>query len=425
MSLIQRKPLSKWTHSQLIWTTQFADLRLPTSMGNTADKRRATLLRELKFLSLFQSRSVIKDTDLVNNPELQKLLATNELNIQAAIRYGALIFNIRDTCETFSEVNEWIKDKRAFPERLKLSRRYLPLIDQFLKESGVVVAVDELQPMADSFRALLDRVARVPLLTGNSQECLQLAIDYASKASEGGPLRFGDIYDFLVRQQAFDPFDEVIQWCKVAHCLVVPLRACLPVSSATSDLPPDKVAYLANAPDASSPVEGQFISLLPKKILPAAELDRLDFLKIRQLRQHGVDVGYFDSIHKAQESLGTKEFERSYTDYLMRLSEFLVAIGSDAKVELVDWQKAIAQKHVDIETKKSHALYWAVPVLLDSATLIFSQIVFGVPILSLFTGTAVASKHIRAMRKARHPTGIERLLKGSAALPLSKTTEKR
>lgn len=426
----ERRNIESWPEGSLTWSTQFNDLRCSPSLGKDEHSTIEPLLREMKGLALFQYQSVIRDTDLANHPTLQRVLASNEGGVQESVKDGSFVLHLRDSAESFSDVNEQIGVHRAFPERLSNGRESLKAIDAFVDAHHIPVAVNQI-PLDYFFQRLLLRVLDSSHLNAPQKELLRNALDIAEEKRGNGPLRFGHIYEYLVRTQGLKPQTGLIQWCRTAHSLAMPSAIGLPISAADGDLTPGRVGVVLG--HAALEIDNlddpaQWLEFYPKQILGEDMLDVLDFHQIRVLRAEGNNIGYFRAITRAHAQLRSSgfrstHFRDAYRDYLGKLEEYLLMIGHVHDAELFPWQQILAQERVDLVELRQRALGWTVPVLIG-AGLTF------VTLNIIPTGMSIAAEALVArgvdkliqLRQQRKPVPLKQLLQGTSVVPPSPRT---
>lgn len=137
--IIKRQPLSRWDRGRLSWSTQFNDLRDPASLGETALAKCRTLLRELKRQALFESCTIIRDADLVNNSVLLKLLLDDVDELQAAFRNETHLLSIRTGVDNLTEVTDNAGIRRAHPSAYSRLRPLVKRLDTLISATELSV----------------------------------------------------------------------------------------------------------------------------------------------------------------------------------------------------------------------------------------------------------------------------------------------
>jgi hypothetical protein len=411
--LRKRQPLLDWRRSELTWSTQFADLRSPTSLGKTALERERTTRRELKQQALFQICTVIRDADVVNNPTLLRLILDNTDSIQVSILNQMHVLAIRSDVGSFSELNELAGERRAHPRVYQTTKPLVKRLDALLFEKHAWIGEVERSTGKDTFRKLLERIWTSSHLSDSQKRLLQTAIERADSGSKERILRFGDIYSHLVRQKRLSPNSDLIQWCRAAHVLTVPAELHIAPSSADQDLEPACVAFVLGHETNALVDSTEWSHMFPRKILSDDALDCMTFDEIVRYRQLGDITGYFDSAQALTKAFNSPQREKAFIAYLKCLENYLVAIGAQAKVELVDWQRAVTNRYLKKEIR-SEALCYAIPVIVTEvcSLLTHSPIPIGTA-TAVFTGL----KTLRDLRRLRKPRPIERLLSGTTVTP--------
>jgi hypothetical protein len=185
--LIQRTPIQEWDRECLNWSTLFNDLRNPESLRGA---RLRTFKRDLKKQAFFYKSFVVRDADVVNCPELLRLV-NEDPDMEILIKEGILVFALRESADSFTEVNEAAKERRAFPRQYLNNKDSILKFDSKLRE--IRIATIEEKSDHDFFRKHLQKLIAGRL--GDLQtERLTEAIAYAENLSSGKYLRFGDIY---------------------------------------------------------------------------------------------------------------------------------------------------------------------------------------------------------------------------------------
>ena len=370
---MNRKPISATAKKHLTWTTHFHDLRKPESLGNTNFFSKQTLLRESKILALFHEHSLIRDSNIVCNYHLLELLAHNTANIHSAFGDGSFVLTIRDSCESLSEVNEAVGTRRGIADTYQLAKDPLIGVDAFFSGGDFYSYSNPISPSADSFRQLVEKISMPDVfLTGAEAGVLSKAVAHADEQTQGNMLRFGDIYNYLSNVGNPSLTSNIIDYCRTAYNLVLPFVTDIPYSCADADLPFEKIMHLC--PQEVPTFEDFEITpdCVPPKILTMKAIDSMDFNAITQHRLTGYKVGYFDALRHAREAIqqGSPRLARIYMTYLKTLREYITAIGSDHRLELAEWQKAVAFSG-DSESVKQwkRFLVWAVPTVIDMALL--------------------------------------------------------
>jgi hypothetical protein len=310
VALSYRKPLAAWKPGSLLWTTQFNDLRDPHSLGGTPSERLQRVLLEIKSHALLLPRMLIRDADVVNHITLQDLILKNTDGIRGAFESGTIVLGIRSNAASFSEINEKTGENRAFPNLYLEAQRRLTEVEQFLHQRRIEVAEMPGAGPLDKFGRNLQTILVSDMLSQEEDRLLRGGIAIATdRSATTNHLRFGDLYNFLVREKNCDPYGDLVQWCRAAHVLVLPEFA---PSTADRDLRPEMVAVILNYRHEQINDPDKWISLYPNRILPEPVLLTMRFDKIAELRAVGQQLGYFDSALAVQQAFGTASFDETY-----------------------------------------------------------------------------------------------------------------
>jgi hypothetical protein len=407
---LERKPVTAWLPGSLVWSTQFNDLRTERSMGSDPATRRRRLNTELRMLALFSPRTVIRDADAVNHIDLLDMLQRNSAGVRAAFNCGALVFGIRDSAASLSEVNEQARGNRAFPARFALAKEKLLAVDAWLADTGLTL-VETATTGRDTFSEHLNVIADSGSLPAADEDVLRSAIEIARQSCVGeAPLRFGHV---IREVEARGASRELVQWCRAAHVLVAPTEHKLPPSTADQDLRPEMVALLCRGSTVTPKLTRRWTDMYPKRILSEDSLLSLKFDDIARLRSKG-DPHYFRAAMKVQLAFGTSGFEAAYGDYLAALADYIEAIGADPSAQMIDWQKALLDQRVEVKEEWNKVLLWAIPILFTTA--------LGFVTVSVAAGVAAALttgvERLRSIRGKRTPSALLRLQRGTTVTPI-------
>jgi hypothetical protein len=150
-------------------------------------------------------------------------------------------------------------------------------------------------------------------------------------------------------------------------------------------------------------------------VLPEQVLDGLTFKDIIRFRNTGVKLGYFDAIGDVQTSFGSASFDNAFLLYLKVLEQYLVAIGVEVRIELVDWQEQLARSYTDKREYEAMSLVsFGIPVILGATYSLVTQTPFPVSeVLGIGTGV----EFLRRIRNASKPPALRRLLSGTTVTP--------
>lgn len=434
MCELLRRPVRKWKAGSLVWSTQFSDLRNRNSLGKTRTEQHRQTLLEIKSHALLLPRILIRDADLVNHMRLQEMIVKNVHGIRGAIENGSIVLGIRGNAGNLTEVNETAGIRRAFPKRYLKAQTPLAKIDQFLSDREICLA-EGAAPTRNQFARNLRRV--LPQLDPQEADLLQEGISVAEEnCCDGSALRFGDIFDFLVRKRHGDPYGNLVQWCRAAHLMVFPGQPSFAPSTADRDLRPEMVAVIANYKRAKIQDPRGWIDLYPRRILPEDKLLTMSFDEIAAIRETGQKIGYFQAVYDVQntvhQALDSRAFESANEIYLRRLAEYLEKMGTALSFELVDWQRDAVQKLVNIDEATANALCYAVPYSLGGATAAGMFILAMLAIVPMEAAAVLAQAameaagktaegltKLRAVRAALRPSPLSKLLAGTTITPNS------
>jgi hypothetical protein len=408
--LKKRKDLADWPDGSLIWSTQFNDLRKIESSGTSPEVRRENLRMELKKQGLLQSHTLIRDADSVNNIDLLDLVDSNVDAIQSGIAHGTHVFGLRSDAESLTQVNDNAGLKRAYPERFEKVKLLVKNLDILLEQSEVVVADVKLPVGNDVFNDNIKRLLGSSHLSASESDMLRLAHQTATVACNSKLLRFGDLYDELVRHKAQAPESNLLQWCRAAHVLAAPASIGLPPSSANDDIHPVHAAFFCGVGNNHITSSAPWLELFPRNILTDRAVRALTFEDIVRCRRHGLQIGYFEASNRLHSELGSSNFERSFISYLKSLEEYLIAISLEAKVELVDWQKEVTRRYFTERTIIETTATWGIPVILAVG---YSLITHAPLPIDEAGAIGAGLEALRRFRRARKPAQLERLLKGT------------
>ena len=407
---LERKPVTAWAPGSLVWSTQFNDLRTDRSLGSDAAARRNRLNIELRTLALLAPRTVIRDADAVNHIDLLQMLERNSGGIRAAFECGALVFGIRDSAASLSEVNEVAGENRAFPERFAEAGKRLGIVDDWLADRQLTL-VETATTGKDTFSDHLDVILKSGRLTYEDEDTLRKAIVAARLSSDGvGSLRFAEVF---TRVNAEGASAELVQWCRAAHVLGPPTEHGLPPSTANQDLRPDMVSLLCRRSTVSPMLTRRWTDMYPRKILTEEALLSLSFDDIAHLRKK-VDAKYFNAARTVQLAFGTSAFDHVYGDYLAALAEYIDTIGADYCVEMVDWQKVLLDQRIALEEEQAKVLLWSIPILITRLLELATMSVFP----GVSGGITTAGERIRGVREKVAPKRLLRLQKGTTVTPV-------
>ena len=101
----------------------------------------------------------------------------------------------------------------------------------------------------------------------------------------------------------------------------------------------------------------------------ASSRDLMSFKRIWSLRRTPEGTAYQEALRAATAVRGTKQWKKHYVRYLETIPDYFERIGSDARIELVDWQKVLARQETERRERfarrlgKGVAFPWAVGVL--------------------------------------------------------------
>ncbi len=412
---LDRKPITSFGAESFAWTTQFNDLRTPSSLGATEDEAYRRVQVELKTLALLMPRVLIRDQDVVNHLMLQRMIRRNVCGIRHALEHRIIVLGIRSFAESFSEVNEQAGEERAFPRLYVRAKESLTKIDSILKNERISVVEVDRSAETDRFAENLEKVLAGELLCDSDKVLLQDAINRTRERFPERPrLHFGDMYQYLVGDKMQEPYGEVVQCCRAAHSLVHPEFVTFAPSASDRDLRPRMVAHILNQPGATINDPDRFFDLYPKRIFSDSVLEGMSFEDIRRLRREGFDHGYFDSARVLKEKVGMPDFESAYESYLRHLAEYLNLIGKELSLELIDWQKALLKKQINIDEKRRTAHAWGVPMAISAA---FAIMTWSMVPMAIGAGVAKGVKKYGDYWNAKRPDSLSKLLSGLSVTP--------
>jgi hypothetical protein len=415
MSLI-RVPQPEWLRGAPAWSTQFDDLRDSASLCQPGQNRIQTLRRELKQQALFDHQTVVRDSDLVNNVELLELMLDDTDRIRTTLAEGVHLLSIRSTAATFTEVNEQAAKRRAHPSRYEAVKPLLARVDPLLTEHEIPIAEVERPRGAGGFSRHLRRIADSQHISGREREVLFDALPQVEPGEPNEPLRFGDLYDLLVRNKQMSPSDNLIRWIRAAHILTIPVELGLPPSTSDRDLSPSQVAFLVGHGEEAAVDMSQWMDLFPRRILTDVAIDQLTFPDIMRLRSIGKRLGYFDAVSAAHNAYGTPMVGRAMVAYLKVLEEYLKAMALETKIELTDWQRVLASG--DVQRRDMYEKWWfcGVPTIL---TFGIGAIITQSPLPFAFAGFALGNfaKETHSWIRAHKPLPMSELLAGCTLTP--------
>jgi len=409
-----RKPLSDWDARSLAWTTQFNDLRDPTSLGSRPDEQHRRVQLELKVLVLLLPRMVIRDADLTNHLVLLRMFDKDAQQIRAAVESGTIVLGLRRGVPSLAALNEKTGIARAHPDRYAIARNHLPIIDAWLHQRQLVLLETPVDTEVDCFAANIEKVLASQLLTQRGHDVLAAAVAASRSAQEPNTLlRFANVYEYLHQNCPQQEMGEVLQWCRAAHVLVAPSTHGLAPSTADRDLPPEMVSMLYQSSDGFQADE-RWLSLYPTRILTPAALARMTFADIERLRVVGHGLGYFAAAVAVQRAASQAEFERVYQEYLSCLADYLAAISTDLRVELVPWQKELLERRVRRDGVEQRIRQWGIPLLLLAPGALELWSWGAISVAGLLTAGAAL---LRDYRDSRQPRTLTRLLSGTTVTP--------
>jgi hypothetical protein len=417
-----RRPASSWSSGSLVLLTQFGDLRKPESIGSTPQERWRQLQLELKSQALLLPGVLIRDADLVNHADLQDMLVRDVDGIRGAIDDGTIVLGIRGGAECLTAVNDGAERRRAFPERYDDdARARIAEIDRVLQASRVCLAEGPDEGRSDRFGCNLGRLLASGRLREAEARLLDAALTSCKEHQRGTSLRFGELYDYLVRREHCDPYGDLVQWCRAAHISVFPAESSLAPSTVDGDLSPEMVAFMLDRKALTPHDPERWAGLYPRRILSAGRLRSMSFGTITALRSAGRDVHYFDAAAAVQAAFGTPGFEVAYERYLGCLASYLERLSTDFSIEMVDWQKVLLERAVMSERQGDKKLRWAakllarsIPVALDIA----GRVQEARPILhTVGLGLSSALDWILDSPTREDRSPLARLLRGTTVTP--------
>ncbi|MBZ5724449.1 MAG: hypothetical protein LAP87_05580 [Acidobacteriia bacterium] len=411
---VQRVPLSGFDRAQFNWSTQFNDLRSPSSSGATRQERDKRLTREIKTQALFERRTLIRDADVVNNLELLSLIVTDAEGVQIELLGGGHLLCLRSGAESFTEVNETAGTRRAYPSRYLKLRRLIKLLDLTLADKCARVLEVDKPGTVDTFRANLERICRAPFLPEPDKELLGKAMQRSGLGLRDRFLRFGDVYDYLVRHRRLSPQSDLIQWCRAAHTLSVPKELGIAPSTLDQDFAPMQVAYVLGHDQACAFNAAPWRHLFPRRIISDEVLDGLEFKTIMRFRHLASEIGYFDAVETLRASFGSSS-GGPFVSYLKCLDEYFLAMRLEAKVELYDWQAELARRCMETGALQEQALAYGIPVVLASAYSLITQAPFPI---SEAVAVAAGIELLRGFYRTRKPRSPGRLMSGTTVVPV-------
>src|SRR5271157_2768563 len=348
----------------------------PRGLGSTRVEKERTIRRELKRQALFERCTVVRDADLVNNALLVNLILDDTDALQLGFSHGTHLLSIRSGLECLTEVNEAAGSHRANPEMYSKAKRLVARMDALVTAKRLPVAAIDSTHHVDLFRSHLNRLCASSFLSEPEQRQLGIAIERSTATSEGR-LRFGDIYDYLVRKRRFSPRSDLIQWCRAAHVLTVPSDLRIAPSCSDQDLAPHQAAFILGHHEEQCVDTRRWFQKFPRRILTEDALDALTFHEIIRFRDIGTRLGYFDVVAALQGALGSQSLDKTFVSYLKVLEEYLLAIGVDFKVELVDWQAELARRYMNAKEYQSMGLVsFGIPVILTATYCLVTQTPF-------------------------------------------------
>ncbi len=410
-----RRAISAWAPGTLSWSTQFNDLRSQKKLGGSLVARQRALLRELKLFGIFERQMVIRDADVVNSLPLLHLITGERSPIRPGIVDGVYTLGLRRGASSFSEVNHQAGENRAYPKRYLETQRLVETLDQFLKDESILIAdIDSIGK--DAFGSHLRRLLKSGLLLGEEGECLADAIEQAKALGESD-LRFGSIYAQLSEMMKASNADRhsllhLIRWCRAAHVLTVPSDLGLPVTSSDKDLRPAQVSFILarNASEEQPPALKDHI--FPKGVLTDDFLERMTIADMLKYRDRGFRMGYFSAADKLQVATGAAVKAATH-EYLRALEEYMIAIAADGKAELVDLEKELAQRKVDLREFLEMFAATAIPVVIGGASLLTTHTPLGAAATAaMSTGVSLLNLG-RYLYRQQHKVPLKRLIEGS------------
>jgi len=413
MSIRTRISLGSIDKSSIYLATQFNDLSMSTFAPATFCNNRKLFLLELKRQALFHDITIIRDADIVNHVGIVEVAANNEQYFLNNLTELGHLFCIRDGFESYSEINELASNKRAFPGSYEEMKAPLKRLDTVLE--NIPVAEINLDKKSDLFLDHLRKGIDSPALYCKEKEDLAFSIDRALCKSCGGFVRFGDIYSVLINDRGYKETGNLVQFCRAAHSLIVPVSLGVNHLIANNDF--DGMHLRVILGENGEPISVARQNLLPKKIIMDGGLETLSFSDIVRIRKKGREIGYFSALNRLCSCKDAKEKQIFFTDYMEKLSEYFVAMSMEGNVELHDWQRDVVYKRINDLTSRYDSLFFALPVLI-------SGILISILPLPVGAITSVAANSLGNIAKssyhnARQKTPLERLVNGSTVFPLA------
>lgn len=367
-----------------VWATQFNDLR-------ERSPKKAQTVSELKKIYLFNDQLIVRDSDLVNHPDLLNTL----INHPGIIRERALIPALRDSTESYFELNEKASRNRAFPEKYDDVKDALELFDSKLaimskSINQPIIASLPSKIITDHFDVLVNRIANgYSTNRPINGELINKAKEYARATSSEELLSFGLMYEWLTKKAKLTYKSNEIQCLRLAHNLVVPIESGVSVNVSDSAIRKEWIDVLRptgteNTDDFGKTYDfdfDQFRALIPRIIPVESTLTSLPFETIRTVRREEVRNGnYFKALNKVQnEIVHTDNIFPLIEEYLISLKEYLRRIEmNNSKVYFVDWHSEV-EKSIDqkIDSLSSSWLQYGIPYAYRSAGVALSAGVIG------------------------------------------------
>lgn len=376
---LQRKPSEHWRYlkSDATWATHLNDIRILAKSGEKPDWQR-TLLRELKLLCLFHGRRVIlADSDLNNNPSFQELFLHDVHGIRSAFASSRLLLALRDTATGLADLNRQQGRRRANPEMADRARPFAEMFDAFHDDKGLVAVEWKLAASADGFEQAVKRLAFDSLspLSTDDRDIVQQAMKAARDVDPEGRLFFGNIYDHIVRKLQYPNTHAAVQGVRAAHMLSTCRRLGFSPSVPLLDGDVSYAQFVSGS--TSTPLSDSLVrsAPLPSRILTDASLDAIDFSLIPTLQDLGDSIGYFAALEAARLACGSPAFGEAYVSYLQKLEEYLQALGREASIELLDWQKQVLRakrEEIDADATRKTVFAVCLPLLVVPVAVVLS-----------------------------------------------------
>lgn len=411
-----RIPINSIERKSLYLATQFNDLSLSTFSPANFEKNKKIFLSELKRQCLFHDTTLIRDADIVNHFGLTGLATNNSQFFIENLSESGHLFCIREGFESFTAINESAKEKRANHTLYDKMKTPLKQLDKIFQDREIPIAEIALDRETDLFLRNLKKGFNSSAINDKEQNDLSIAITNALERSDGGFIKFGDIYKNLVTEKGYEENGELVQFCRAAHSLIVPISLGINHLIANNDFDEMHLSVLLGKQEelASIPHE----KLLPKKILMDDSLQTVSFSDICKIRKKGRELGYFTALNTLCSSTCIDDKPKLFADYMEKLGEYFIAMNKDSHVELHDWQKALVSKKIEADISRYDPLFFALPVLISGILIS----VLPVPVAAVASVAATAFGNIAksSYHNHRKKTPLERLVNGSTVFPLSK-----